>query len=238
MLGKFARVALRTANIDYNGRFCMASAAAAGPRAFGMDRGMPFPMQDIAETDAILLAGSNPAETMPPIMQYFEAQRDRGGHLVVADPRRTATAKLATLHLQLSPGTDSALANGLLHLAIRHGLIDQAFIGSRTSGFERVQRLVASYWPDRVERITGVPVALLEKAVHILGEAATAMLITGRGPEQQSHGVNNVHAYINLILALGGGIKRSSQRACWPIGEVRQVPLRASSIRVSCAALY
>ncbi|MBV8747097.1 MAG: molybdopterin-dependent oxidoreductase, partial [Xanthobacteraceae bacterium] len=214
MLGKFARVALRTANIDYNGRFCMASAAAAGQRAFGMDRGMPFPMQDIAETEAILLAGGNPAETMPPIMQYFEAQRDRGGHLIVADPRRSATAKLATLHLQLSPGSDCALANGLLHIAIRHGLIDQAFIASRTSGFERVQRLVASYWPDRVERITGVPVALQEKAVHILGEAATAMLITGRGPEQQSQGVNNVHAYINLILALGKAGKPNCGYAC------------------------
>jgi assimilatory nitrate reductase catalytic subunit len=214
MLGKFARVALRTANIDYNGRFCMASAAAAGLRAFGMDRGMPFPMQDIAETDAILLTGSNPAETMPPIMQYFEAQRDRGGQLIVADPRRTATAKLATLHLQLSPGSDSALANGLLHIAIRRGLIDQAFIRSRTSGFERVQRVVASYWPDRVERITGVPVALLEKAVHILADAATAMVITGRGPEQQSHGVNNVHAYINLILALGKAGKRNCGYAC------------------------
>ena len=79
MLGKFARVALRTANVDYNGRFCMASAAAAGLAAFGVDRGMPFPMQDIAETDAIFLTGGNPAETMPPIMQYFEAQRERGG---------------------------------------------------------------------------------------------------------------------------------------------------------------
>jgi assimilatory nitrate reductase catalytic subunit len=203
LLGKFARVALRTANIDYNGRFCMASAAAAGLRAFGIDRGMPFPMQDIAQTDAILMIGSNPAETLPPIMQYFEEQRDRGGTLIVADPRRTPTAKLATLHLQLTPGTDAALANGLLHIAIRRGLIDADFIEQRTSGFERVKRMVASYWPDRVERVTGVPVAQLEKAAQILGEADTAMLITGRGPEQQSQGVNNVLAFINLILALG-----------------------------------
>ncbi len=203
MLGKFARLALRTANIDYNGRFCMASAAAAGLLAFGLDRGMPFPMQDIAETGAILMAGSNPAATMPPIMQYFETQRDRGGQLIVVDPRRTATAKLATLHLQLSPGTDSALANGLLHIAIQRRLIDREFIASRTSGFDRVQRLVATYWPDRVERITGIPAALLEKTAQILAETPTAMLMTGRGPEQQSQGVNNVLAYINLILALG-----------------------------------
>src|SRR5713226_3995755 len=175
---------------------------------------MPFPMQDIAETDAIFMIGSNPAETLPPIMQYFEAQRDRGGQFIVADPRRTATAKLATLHLQLSPGTDAALANGLLHIAIQRGLIDRDFIASRTKGFERVQRHVATYWPDRVERVTGVPVPLLEKAAHILGEAPTAMLLTGRGPEQQSQGVNNVLAFINLILALGKAGKPNCGYAC------------------------
>jgi assimilatory nitrate reductase catalytic subunit len=214
MLGKFARVALRTANIDYNGRFCMASAAAAGLRAFGIDRGMPFPMQDIAETDAIFMIGSNPAETLPPIMQYFEAQRDRGGQLIVADPRRTATAKLATLHLQLTPGTDAALANGLLHIAIRRGWLDDAFIASRTTDFERVKQAVSRYWPDRVERITGVPVLQLEQAARIMGEAHTAMLLTGRGPEQQSQGVNNVLAFINLMLALGHAGKKFSGYAC------------------------
>jgi assimilatory nitrate reductase catalytic subunit len=214
MLGKFARVALRTANIDYNGRFCMASAAAAGLRAFGIDRGMPFPMQDIAETDAIFMIGSNPAETLPPIMQYFEAQRDRGGQFIVADPRRTATAKLATLHLQLTPGTDAALANGLLHIAIQRGLIDDGFIAERTTDFEKVKRTVAKYWPDRVERVTGVPASLLEKAAQILGEADTAMLLTGRGPEQQSQGVNNVLSFINLMLALGHSGKAFSGYAC------------------------
>jgi assimilatory nitrate reductase catalytic subunit len=214
MLGKFARVALRTANIDYNGRFCMASAAAAGLLVFGIDRGMPFPMQDIAETDAILMIGSNPAETMPPIMQYFEAQRERGGTLVVADPRRTATAKLATLHLQLSPGTDAALANGLLHIALAQGLIDREFIASRTSGFERVERIVKAYWPDRVERITGIPAQLLDKAARMIAQAPTAMLLTGRGPEQQSHGVNNVLAFIDFFLALGKAGKRYCGYAC------------------------
>jgi assimilatory nitrate reductase catalytic subunit len=147
-------------------------------------------------------------------MQYFEAQRNRGGQLIVADPRRSATAKLASVHLQLSPGTDSALANGLLHIAIQHGLIDRDFIASRTTGFERVRRVVATYWPDRVERITGVPAALLEKTAHILGDAPTAMLMSGRGPEQQSQGVNNVLAFINLILALGKAGKPFCGYAC------------------------
>ncbi len=203
LLGKFARVALRTAMIDYNGRFCMATAAAGGLAAFGVDRGLPFPLDDIPGAEAVLLAGGNPAETMPPIMQYFDEQRRRGGRLVVVDPRLSATAKLAHLHLQLTPGTDAALATGLLHIAIRDRLIDEAFIDARTSGFAQVRRVAASYWPDRVERITGVPADRLVRAAHILGEAATAMVLSARGTEQHSHGTDNVLAYTNLLLALG-----------------------------------
>jgi assimilatory nitrate reductase catalytic subunit len=203
LLGKFARVALRTANIDYNGRFCMASAAAAGLRAFGIDRGLPFPIADIAGTAAILLEGSNPAETMPPIMQYFEAQAANGGKLIVVDPRRTATAKIAHLHLQLTPGTDLALANGLLHVAIQDRLIDLDFIETRTTGFEALRRNVAQWWPDRVERVTGVPARQVTAAAHVFGEAATGMVLSGRGPEQQSSGVDNVLGFINFALALG-----------------------------------
>jgi assimilatory nitrate reductase catalytic subunit len=203
MLGKFARVALRTPNIDYNGRFCMSSAAAAGIKAFGIDRGLPFPLEDIPGAETILLIGSNPAETMPPIMQYFEEHRNRGGHLIVADPRRTPTAQNAAVFLQLTPGTDGALANGLLHIAMADGLLDHDFIEARTTGFDAVRRVIASYWPDRVERITGVPVKDLTKAAHLMGEAATAMVLTARGAEQQSKGVENVQAFINLALALG-----------------------------------
>ena len=104
LLGKFARVALGTANIDYNGRFCMGSGANGNLRAFGLDRGLPFALSDIPAAEAVLIAGGNPAETMPPIMQYFDAQRRRG-KLIVAAPRRSETAKLAHLHLQLTPGT-------------------------------------------------------------------------------------------------------------------------------------
>jgi assimilatory nitrate reductase catalytic subunit len=203
MLGKFARIALGTRHIDYNGRFCMASGAAAGNRAFGLDRGLPFPMQDLAGAEAILVVGGNPAETLPVMVQYLEEQRRRGGQLIVADPRRTATAEMAALHLPLTPGTDAALANGLLHIAIRDGLIDRDFIAQRTTGFDDVRRVANAYWPGRVERITGVPERLLVQAAHMLGEAATAVVLTGRGPEQQSHGVNNALAFINLALALG-----------------------------------
>jgi assimilatory nitrate reductase catalytic subunit len=210
LLGKFARVALGTSNIDYNGRFCMSSAAAAGMRAFGLDRGLPFPLEDIPHASVILLAGGNPAETMPPIMQYFEAQQERGGRLIVADPRRTATARWAHTHLRLRPGTDAALASGLLHVLIRDRLLDEQYIEARTEGFEEARHVAAAYWPERVERITGVPEAAIVDTAHAIGEASTAMILTARGPEQQSQGVNNALAYINVALAVGAVGRRHS----------------------------
>ena len=202
-LGKFARVALQTSEIDYNGRFCMSSAAAATIKGFGIDRGLPFPLEDIPKAQTILLVGTNAAETMPPVMQYFEQQRRNGGRLIVCDPRRTPTAASATLLLQVTPGTDLALANGLLYLAIRNGHTDEEFIRTRTHGFDQVRRVVSRFWPDRVERITGVPERDLRAAAQMLGESETAMILTGRGPEQQSKGCDTVLAFINLILALG-----------------------------------
>ncbi|MBG0816826.1 molybdopterin oxidoreductase family protein [Planomonospora sp. ID82291] len=203
LLGKFARVALRTSQIDYNGRFCMSSAAAASMRAFGMDRGLPFPITDLAGADAVLLAGGNMAETMPPFVRHLTAMRDRGGRLIVIDPRLTATARMADLHLQPTPGTDLALALGLLHLVVTEGRVDEEYVAGRTNGFAAVATSVAAWWPERVERITGVPVAQMRLAVEILGDAARAAILTGRGAEQHAKGTDTVTAFINLALALG-----------------------------------
>jgi assimilatory nitrate reductase catalytic subunit len=202
-LGKLARAALRTRFIDYNGRFCMSSAAAAGGRAFGIDRGLPFPLADVGRAGALMLVGANVAETMPPFGRYLTEQKERGGALVVVDPRATPTARQATLHLQPTPGTDLAIANALLHIAIAEGWVDKAYVDARTTGFEEVRRTVAGYWPARVERLSGVPVADLEAAARALGTAETAIILTARGAEQHAKGVDTVSAYVNLALALG-----------------------------------
>jgi assimilatory nitrate reductase catalytic subunit len=198
LLGKFARVALGTSQIDYNGRFCMSSAAAASNRAFGLDRGMPFPVTDLAAADVVLLAGANPADTMPPFVRHLDGPR-----LIVIDPRRTPTAKLAWLHLRPAPGTDLALALGLLHLAVAEDLVDAPYIAARTSGFEAVRTSLASWWPERVERITGVPVQRMREAVRALAAARNAYVLTGRGAEQHAKGTDTVTAFVNLALALG-----------------------------------
>lgn len=213
-LGKFARVALGTPHIDYNGRFCMSSAAAAAIRAFGVDRGLPFPLADLAAAEVVLLAGSNLAETMPPAARHLASQRAAGGHLIVTDPRVTPTASLADLHLQLAPGTELALALGLLHVVIAEGLADDRYIAARTAGFAQARRQAAAWWPERAERVTGVPAARLRAAARLLASARTAIILTGRGAEQHTTGTATASAYLNLALALGLPGRQGSGWGC------------------------
>ncbi|WP_370970803.1 molybdopterin oxidoreductase family protein [Amycolatopsis sp. cg9] len=209
LLGKFARVALGTSQIDYNGRFCMSSAAAAGSKAFGLDRGMPFPVTDLKQADVVLLAGANPAETMPPFTQHL-----RGSDLIVVDPRRTPTAELASLHLAPAPGTDLALALGILHAVVADGHLDQSYVDERTSGFGAAWRIVASWWPERAERVTGVPAADMRLAAAKLAGARNAYILTARGTEQHATGTATVGAWINLALALGMPGRAGSGYGC------------------------
>ncbi|MCW7943522.1 nitrite reductase [Streptomyces hygroscopicus] len=213
-LGKFARVVLGTSQIDYNGRFCMSSAAAAGMRAFGLDRGLPFPLEDVPRTGCVILVGSNLAETMPPALRYLTELKENGGTLIVVDPRRTRTAEQADLHLAPRPGTDLALALGLLHLIVAEGRTDEAYIRERTSGWEDARAAAMAHWPEYVERITGVSVPQLREAVRLFCAPQAAMVLTARGPEQQSQGTDTVGAWINLCLATGRAGRPLSGYGC------------------------
>jgi assimilatory nitrate reductase catalytic subunit len=213
-LGKFARIVLGTSQIDYNGRFCMSSAAAAGIKAFGLDRGLPFPLEDIPKSGCVILVGSNLAETMPPSLRFFNELRENGGTLIVIDPRRTKTAEQADLHLMPRPGTDLALALGLLHLVVAEGRVDEEYVRERTSGWEDARAAAMAHWPEYVERITGVSVPQLRETVRLFCEPESAMVLTARGPEQQSKGTDTVGAWINLCLATGRAGRPLSGYGC------------------------
>ncbi|KRF05052.1 nitrite reductase [Arthrobacter sp. Soil782] len=206
LLGKFARLALGTSRIDYNGRFCMSSAAAAGNRAFGLDRGLPFPLTDLGSARTILMLGSNTADTMPPFVQHLRAARDAGG-LIVVDPRRSATAELTSegrgRHLQPAPKTDLALLLGITHVVIMEGLIDESYVRRRTNGYNSIVRSVAPWWPERVSSVTGVPARLIRETAHRLAEPGGTYILTGRGIEQHANGTDTATAAINLALLLG-----------------------------------
>jgi assimilatory nitrate reductase catalytic subunit len=202
LMGKFARAGLGTRYVDYNGRLCMVSAAAANNKAFGIDRAAN-PWDDIPLAEVLLIAGSNCAETFPVLNKFLWQQRDNGGSWIIVDPRETPTARQGDLHLQLKPGTDVALANGLLHVLIEEDLLDQDFISTRTNGWEETKTQVANYTPQVAAEITGVAANKIVQAAQLYGRARTSMMLHARGIEHHSHGVNNVLSYINLVLATG-----------------------------------
>ncbi len=200
--GKFARVALQTANIDYNGRLCMVSAGAANRMAFGVDRAAN-PWSDIPLAKVILLTGTNLAECFPILTDYVWRARDAGAKIIVIDPRITPIARTADLFLPVRPGRDSALANGIFHVMIERGWIDEKFIAEHTHDFDKVRELVKKYTPAVTEKITGVPAKSILAVAEAWGTAETSMLLHARGIEHHTKGVENVLTYINLVLASG-----------------------------------
>jgi assimilatory nitrate reductase catalytic subunit len=205
-LGKFARIALGTSRIDYNGRFCMSSAAAAGTRAFGIDRGLPFPVEHLERATTIMLLGSNVAATMPPFIGHLGGARASGG-LIVVDPRRSSTARLtedgAGIHIAPTPGSDLVLLLGLIHIVIAEHLYDSEYVASRTTGFDALAASVGQWWPHRVQSATGVPVGVLREVARRLAGDGGTYILTGRGVEQHVDGTDTATAAINLSLLLG-----------------------------------
>jgi assimilatory nitrate reductase catalytic subunit len=202
LMGKFARVALGTANIDYNGRLCMVSAGAGNKLAFGIDRAAN-PWSDIPLAKCIIVTGSNIGECFPILTDYLWRARDNGAKLIVIDPRMTPIARTSDLFLPVRPGRDSALMNGILHVMIERDWIDHDFIAAHTVDFEKVREAVATYTPRHTAEITGVPAASIIKAAEMWGGAPTSMLLHARGIEHHTKGVENVLSCINLVLATG-----------------------------------
>jgi assimilatory nitrate reductase catalytic subunit len=202
LMGKFARVAVRTANIDYNGRLCMVSAAAASKKIFGIDRSAN-PWSDIPQAEVILIAGSNTAECSPITIDYLWQARENGARLIVLDPRMTPVARNADLFIPVRSGGDIGVFNGMLHVMIQRGWIDRDFIREHTTGWEQVEETVRKYTPEYSARIAGVPAEMIVRAAEMWGPAKTSFLLHARGIEHHSKGVDNCLAAINLVAATG-----------------------------------
>jgi assimilatory nitrate reductase catalytic subunit len=202
LLGKFARVCLKTPFIDYNGRLCMVSAGAANKKAFGVDR-TTNPWSDMVGTEVIWVAGSNVAECSPITTNYIWQARELGARVIVQDPRITPIARTCDLYLPVKPGRDAALFAGVLHLMIEKGQVDRAFIAEHTVGFDEVEAYCAQWTPARTAEVTGVPERSIRAAAEMWGAAKSSFLFHARGIEHHSNGVQNALGTINLVLASG-----------------------------------
>ncbi|MGE5184568.1 MAG: molybdopterin oxidoreductase family protein [Acidobacteriota bacterium] len=202
LMGKFARVCLKTPYIDYNGRLCMVSAGAANKKAFGIDR-TTNPWSDMVGTEVVWVAGSNVAECSPITTNYIWQAREMGAKVIVQDPRITPLARTCDLYLPVRPGRDAAVFACVLGLMIERGWIDRAFIAEHTVGFDAVAEYCKTWPLVRAAEVTGVPARSLEKAAELWGTAKSSFLFHARGIEHHSNGVQNALGTINLVLASG-----------------------------------
>jgi assimilatory nitrate reductase catalytic subunit len=202
LLGKFARVCLKTRYTDYNGRLCMVSAGAGNKKSFGIDRA-GNPMSDIPFADVVWIGGANVAECAPITTSYIWQARENGAKIINVDPRITPLARTCDLVLPIKPGRDAALYAGILHLMIENKWLDHDFIQTHTVGFDAVAASVKDWTPRKTAEVTGIAENAIRQAAEWWGTAKTSYLMHARGMEQHSHGVINVLGAINIVLASG-----------------------------------
>jgi sulfite reductase (NADPH) flavoprotein alpha-component len=202
LANKLAKGFVRTQHIESNSRLCMASAGSGYKLSLGAD-GPPGSYQDFDRADLFFVIGANMADCHPILFLRMMDRVKAGARLIVVDPRRTGTADKASLFLQIKPGTDLALMNGLLHLLLRNGHTDPDFIARNTEGWDAMPAFLADYAPETVAAITGLAEADIRKAAAWIGEAGEWMSCWTMGLNQSTHGTWNTNAVCNLHLATG-----------------------------------
>lgn len=199
---KLAKGFLRTVHIESNSRLCMASAGTGFKQSLGAD-GPPGSYADFDCTDLLFVIGSNMADCHPILYLRMADRLKAGAKLIVVDPRRTTTAERADLYLQIKPGTDLALLNGLLHLLVENGDIDEQFIAEHTDGWADMPAFLTDYPPATVAEITGLAESDIRAAARMIADAGEWMSCWTMGLNQSTHGTANTNAICNLHLATG-----------------------------------
>lgn len=202
LANKLAKGFIGTNNIESNSRLCMASAGSGYKLSLGAD-GPPGSYQDFEKADVFFVIGANMADCHPILFLRMMERVKQGAKLIMVDPRRNATADKADLFLQIKPGTDLALLNGLLHLLVKNGHTDPDFIAQFTEGWAALPEFLADYSPEKVSALTGIAAADIVKAAEWIGTAPEFMTCWTMGLNQSTHGTWHTNAICNLHLATG-----------------------------------
>jgi assimilatory nitrate reductase catalytic subunit len=204
VFNKLAKGLIGTNNVDTNSRLCMSSAVAGYKLTLGADA-PPACYDDVGHARLLFIAGSNIAFAHPILFRRIEdAKRaDPALKIIVVDPRRTETAELADLHLPILPGTDVALFNGMLHVMLWEGLVDGAYIGAHTRGFETLRDRVRSFTPKEAAKLCGISEDALVQAARWFATEGPTLSLYCQGLNQSSSGTSKNAALVNLHLATG-----------------------------------
>ncbi|HEX2262134.1 MAG TPA: molybdopterin-dependent oxidoreductase, partial [Pseudonocardiaceae bacterium] len=187
---KLIRTGFRTNNVDHCTRLCHASSVAALFEGVGSGA-VSTTYGDVANAEVVIITGSNPTANHPVASSFFKQARRRGTKIIYIDPRADRVADHADIYCQLKPGTDVAFYNGVMHEIIRLGLIDRAYIASRTSNYDELARTVADYPPQRAAQITGIDAATITEVARVWGNAGAGIIFWGMGISQHTTGTDN-----------------------------------------------
>jgi len=199
---KLVRTGFGTNNVDHCTRLCHASSVAALLEGIGSGA-VSNPVMDVLQTDVVLIIGANPVVNHPVAATWIKNAVKNGTRLILADPRRSELARHAAHYLQFKPDTDVALLNALMHVIIEEGLVDEAFVASRTSGYEALKKNVAGYSPEAMAPVCGVPAATLREVARLFATSRASMILWGMGISQHVHGTDNARCLIALTLMTG-----------------------------------
>ncbi|HSA62169.1 MAG TPA: formate dehydrogenase subunit alpha [Nitrospiraceae bacterium] len=202
LFGKFMRCVIGTNHIDNCARVCHSATVTGMMETLGASAATNS-IDDLDLAKLIMVVGANPSESHPVVGARIKEAHRRGVPMIVIDPRRTELARLADLHLQLEPGTNVALLNGMGYVIAKEGLIDHRFTAERTEGLDEWIKTVADCTPEKAEQITGVPAHLIREAARRYASSGASLCVHGLGVTEHRWGSHGVMALVNLALATG-----------------------------------
>lgn len=199
---KLVRTGFGNNHVDHCTRLCHASSVAALLEMIGSGA-VTAPFTEVLNSDVFIVIGCNPSENHPVAATYFKNAVKRGAKLIVVDPRGQALKRHAAHMLQLAPGGDVALLNGMLHVIVEEGLYDRAYVEAHTEGFDELRTQLKDYPPERVASACGIDAATIRTVAREYANAKAAMIFWGMGIAQHVHGTNNARCLISLALLCG-----------------------------------
>ena len=199
---KLVRTGFGTNNVDHCTRLCHASSVAALMEGVGSGA-VSNQVSDVLKAEVVIVIGANPTVNHPVAATWMKNAAQRGTKLIVADPRRTELARHATHFLQFNPDTDVALLNAMIHSIIDEGLVNEAFIKDRTSGYEALKENARDFSPEKMAPICGIPAQTIREVARLYATSKGSMILWGMGISQHVHGTDNARCLIALALMTG-----------------------------------
>ncbi|YCH31480.1 formate dehydrogenase subunit alpha [Erwinia sp. D4-22] len=202
VMQKFTRAVIGTNNVDCCARACHSPSVAGLQKSIG-NGAMSNAITEIDRTDLVLIFGYNPADSHPIVANHIINAKRNGAKIVVCDPRKIETAKIADMYIALRNGSNIALLNAIAQVIIAEDLYDKTFVAARSEGFDEYRNLVAGYTPESVEKITGVSAQEIRRCARLYATAKTATILWGMGVTQFYQGVETVRALTSLAMLTG-----------------------------------